>query len=137
MRKPAPIIPVLLGLALLSLSSPAPAQGPFRTEQVRFAKGASSATVNGAIKADGGVSYALTVRAGQTLKVSLRTRNASARFNVIAPGVDQPLFNGSNARDYAGKTPVAGAYRIIVYMTEDAAMRNETADYVLTIGVTG
>jgi len=137
MRKPAPIIPVLLGFALLSLSSPALAQGPFRTEQVRFAKGASSAAVNGAIKADGGVSYALTVRAGQTLKVSLRTRNASARYNVIAPGVDQPLFNGSNARDYAGKTPVAGAYRIIVYMTEDAAMRNETADYVLTIGVTG
>jgi hypothetical protein len=137
MRKPAPIVPVLLGLALLSLPPAALAQGPFRNEQVRFAKGASSATVNGAIKADGGVSYALTVRAGQTLKVSLRTRNASARFNVIAPGVDEPLFNGSSARDYAGKTPVAGAYRIIVYMMEDAAMRNETADYVLTIGVTG
>ena len=137
MRKPAPIAPVLLGVALLSLSPPALAQGSFRTEQVRFAKGASSAAINGAIKADGGVSYTLTVRAGQTLKVSLRTRNASARFNVIAPGLDDPLFNGSNARDYAGRTPVAGVYRIIVYMMEDAAMRNETADYVLTIGVTG
>jgi hypothetical protein len=133
MRKPG-----LIALALLSLSSAALAQAPFRTEQVRFAKGASSATVTGSIRADGGVSYALTVRAGQTLKASLRTRNASARFNVVAPGVDQPLFSSSTmGATYAGRTPVAGAYRIIVYLTESAAMRDETADYVLTIGVTG
>lgn len=127
----------LIALALLALAPTAlPAQTPHRTEPVRFAKGASSATVTGSIRADGGVDHVLVVRAGQTLKVSMRTRNASARFNIIAPGLDEPLFNGSNARDYAGKTPVAGAYRIIVYMTEAAAIRDETADYALTIGVT-
>jgi hypothetical protein len=126
----------LIALAAASLASTAAAQTPFRTEQVRFAKGASSATVTGSIKADRGVSYALTVRAGQTVTVSMRTRSAAARFNVIAPGVDEPLFSGSAAHaTYKGKTPVAGAYSVIVFQTEDAAMRNETADYALTIGV--
>jgi hypothetical protein len=128
--------PALVALAFLGVASPAFAQNPYRTEQVRFAKGASSATVTGSIRADGGVSYALTVRAGQTMKVSMRTGSASARFNIIAPGVDEPLFSGSTARPYTGKTPVAGPYKIVVYIMEAAAMRDETAAYALTIGVT-
>jgi hypothetical protein len=128
--------PALVALAFLGVASPAFAQNPYRTEQVRFAKGASSVTVPGSIRADGGVSYALTVRAGQTMKVSMRTGSASVRFNIIAPGVDEPLFSGSTARPYTGKTPVAGPYRIVVYMMEAAAMRDETAAYALTIGVT-
>jgi hypothetical protein len=70
------------------------------------------------------------------MKVSMRTGSASARFNIIAPGVDEPLFNGSTARPYTGKTPVAGPYKIVVYIMEAAAMRDETAAYALTIGVT-
>lgn len=82
--------PALIALALLVLAPTAlPAQTPHRTEPVRFAKGASSATVTGSIRADGGVDHVLVVRAGQTLKVSMRTRNASARFNIIAPGLDE------------------------------------------------
>jgi hypothetical protein len=128
----------LIAFALLIATSTAVAQSAYRTEQVRFAKGASSATLTGSIRADSGVSHALAVRAGQTMMVSMKTANAAARFNVIAPGLDEPLFSGSNSgARYSGKTPVAGAYRIIVYMTEDAARRDETADYVLTIGVAG
>jgi ABC-type nitrate/sulfonate/bicarbonate transport system substrate-binding protein len=52
--------PALVALAFLGVASPAFAQNPYRTELVRFAKGASSATVTGSIRADGGVSYALT-----------------------------------------------------------------------------
>jgi hypothetical protein len=66
----------------------------------------------------------------------MRTGSASARFNIVAPGVDEPLFNGSTARPYTGKTPVAGPYKIVVYIMEAAAMRDETAAYALTIGVT-
>jgi hypothetical protein len=34
------------------------------------------------------------------------------------------------------RRPSPAPYRIIVYMTEAAAMRDETADYAPTIGVT-
>jgi len=126
---------VLIAAALAALALPSWAQTPHRTEQVRFARGSSATAMMGSIRADGGVDYILPLRAGQTLEVLMRTRNASARFNVMAPGMDEPLFNGSNARDYVGRTPVGGAYRIIVYMTEEAAMRDEIADYVVAISV--
>jgi hypothetical protein len=60
-----------------------------------------------------------------------RERRGSARLDAIAAELDEALFNGSNARDYAGRTPGAGAR-----MTEEAAMRDEIADHVLLIGVT-
>ncbi len=54
----------------------------------------------------------------------MRTRNASACFNIIAPGVDDAAVQRiERAATMPARRPVAGAYRIIVYMTEAAAIR--------------
>ena len=130
--------PLLIAAALLALAPAAVAQDPYRTETVRFTKGVSSKTLNGAIRADQGVNYVLDVRAGQTIKVTMKTSNASAYFNVIAPGVDDPLFIGSTSgTTFVGKAPVSGPHKVIAYLMRNAARRNEVANYTLTFGVTG
>jgi hypothetical protein len=129
--------PALIALALLAFAPAAVAQDPYRTETVRFAKGASSKTLTGAIRGDQGVNYLLDVRAGQTIKVTMKTSNASAYFNVVAPGVDDALFIGSSSgTNFVGKAPVSGPHKIIVYLMRNAARRNEVANYTLTFGVT-
>lgn len=127
----------LIALAVLALApAAAVAQDPHRTETVRFAKGASSKTVTGAIRGDQDIAYALDVRAGRTIKVTLKTSNASAYFNVVAPGVDDALFIGSSSgTTFVGKAPVSGPHKVIVYLMRNAARRNEVANYTLTFGV--
>lgn len=128
----------LFAAALLAFTPAIAAQDPHRTETVKFAKGASAKTITGAIRADQDVSYVLAVRAGQTIMVTLKTSNASAYFNVVAPGVDDPLFIGSTSgTTFVGKAPVSGPHKVIVYLMRNAARRDETANYTLTIGATG
>ncbi len=128
----------LIALAVLAVSPAIAAQDPHRTETVRFAKGTSARTVTGAIRGDQDVSYVLDVRAGQTIKVTMKTSNASAYFNVVAPGVDDALFVGSiSGTTYVGKAAVSGPHKVIVYLMRNAARRNEAANYRLAFSVTG
>lgn len=129
----------LLAAALCLAAPPSTMADDYhRTEDVQFAKGTSSKTITGSIKGDQDLTYVLRVKAGQTIKVSMKTSNASAYFNVVAPGVDDALFVGSaSGSTFTGKAPVAGPHRIIVYLMRNAARRNETANFTLTIGVTG
>lgn len=129
----------LFALALLVAAGGASAApDPGRTETVRFAKGASSKVITGSVKGHGTVNYMVDVRAGQTLKVTMKTSNASAYFNVVAPGADAALFNGSiSGNTHSGVIPSSGAYKVQVYLMRNAARRGETARYTLTIGATG
>ena len=65
------------------------------TRPLRFAKGASSATVKGTLKGDQTIDYKVGARAGQTMKVTLQSSNGSNYFNVLPPGSsDVAVFVG-------------------------------------------
>jgi hypothetical protein len=120
----------------LLLAAPAIAQ---QTTNVTFAKGASSATLKGSIKGDKDHRYVVNARAGQTMTVDFKPTNASAYFNILAPGsAGEAMFIGSTSGNrFSGPLTVSGPHTIQVYLMRNAARRNETANYTLTIGVKG
>lgn len=115
-----------------------PAARDIRQERVSFQPGASSATVSGSIKGYDVVDYLLGARAGQTMSVTITTSNLSSYFNVLPPASETALFVGSTSgNEWTGTLPVDGDYTVRVYLMRNAARRNETAKYTLTLGVTG
>lgn len=125
-----------MAAALLALAAPAAAQ--IRTVPVTFAKGATSATVKGSIKGDATIDYTVSARAGQTLAVSFKPSNAAAYFNVLPPGSAEAIFIGSTSgNSFTGTLPASGNTAIRVYLMRSAARRGESADFTLTIAVTG
>jgi hypothetical protein len=125
-------------LAALGATASLYAQSGIRSERVQFAKGTSSKVIKASIKGDATVDYLVGARAGQTLTVSFVTSNTSAYFNVLPPASGQALFVGSvSGNSFRGAAPATGDYRIRVYLMRNAARRNETANYTLTIGASG
>ncbi len=119
----------------LLLAVPAAAQ---QETNVTFAKGTSSATLKGSIKGEQSRTYIVDARAGQTLTVDFKPSNASAYFNIIAPGADSAMFIGSTEGNrFTGPLTSSGRHRVQVYLMRNAARRNEVANYSLTIGVKG
>jgi len=115
------------------------AAATIETRPIQFAKGASSATVKGTIKGDQTVDYTVRARAGQTMSVKLDTRNTANYFNVLPPGSnDVAIFVGSSGgNEWSGALPADGEYKLRVYLMRNAARRNESASYALTVGVNG
>lgn len=128
--------PTALAAASLLLAVPAMAQ---QKTNVTFARGASSATFKGSIKGDKDSSYIVNARAGQTLTVDFKPTNASAYFNILAPGATgEAMFVGSTSGNrFSGPLTVSGPHTIQIYLMRNAARRNETANYTLTVGVKG
>jgi hypothetical protein len=113
---------------------------PALAEQVvvSFAKGTSSQTLKGSIKGDQSRDYIVDARAGQTMTVDFKPSNASAYFNVIAPGADSAMFIGSTEGNrFSGPLTASGRHTVQVYLMRNAARRGEVANYSITIGVTG
>jgi hypothetical protein len=133
------LAPMTLALLLAASSPAAQAQGDIRTERVHFAKGATSAVVEGKIKGYQTVDYVLGASKGQSMNVSMATKNTATYFNILAPGESEvAFFNGSTAENqYEGVLPATGDYKIRVYMMRSAARRNETANYRLEMIVSG
>lgn len=105
---------------------------------IQFAKGTISKAVKGTIRGDQSKLYSIKVRAGQTLTVNLVTSNASSYFNITAPGAQQALFIGSTeGSSYTGVVPSSGNYNIDVYLMRNAARRNESANFTLTVSARG
>jgi hypothetical protein len=124
---------LLLGATMISAQT-----DDIRKEKIQFAKGASSAIVKGTIKGYKGVDYELQAKAGQTMTAVFKPSNKSAYFNVLPPGSEEALFNGSiTGNRFEGKLPSDGVYTLRVYLMRNAARRNETANYTLEVSVTG
>ena len=130
-----------LACALLVAFLPplASAADGIREERVRFAKGATSATVEGTLRGDQTVDYVLGAAKGQTMNVSLATKHGATYFNILAPGEkDVAFFIGSTSgQQFEGVLPATGDYRIRVYMMRSAARRDEVAPYRLEMIVSG
>lgn len=131
------ILAVTLGLGV---SAPTAAEAAeIQSRQVRFARGAESATINGTVKGDQTIDYKLRGRAGQTMSVTMETSHTASYFNVLPPGSnDVALFVGSTSGNkWSDTLPADGEYKIRVYLMRSAARRNETARFKLNIAITG
>ncbi len=130
---------LLMVCALLAASSLVFAADGIESRPLQFAKGASSATVKGSLKGDKTIDYKLRAKAGQTMSVTLKTSNGVNYFNVLPPGsTGEAIFVGSTSgNEWTGALPADGEYTVRVYLMRSAARRNETANYTLTVGITG
>jgi hypothetical protein len=129
------MVPLFILLVSLLLPSLALAQDT-RTVDVRFPRGTSGTTINETITGYETIDYRLGVSAGQRMNVQLDTGNASNYFNITAPGASEALFNGSiSGNSTSVVIPSSGNYTIRVYLMRNAARRNESADFALTLYV--
>ena len=128
---------MLVACALVAAGPIAAAADGIVSKPLQFAKGTSSATVKGSIKGGQTVDYKLRAKASQTMSVALKTSNASNYFNVLPPGSkDVAIFIGSSeGNEWTGALPADGEYTIRLYLMRNAARRNETANYTLTVGI--
>ncbi len=128
-----------LAVSAIALPVAVIAQAPMpKPERVQFAKGTSSKAIKGTIKGDQSRLFVVNLRAGQKVSVKLVTSNASNYFNVTAPGAQQAMFIGSSAgNSFQDTVPSSGDYTIDLYLMRNAARRNETANFTITIGATG
>lgn len=125
----------VMAAALVLAASPAAAQ---REARVTFAPGAAAATLDGRIRGNEGVTYILGARAGQRMRITFTPSNASANFNVFAPGQATAIFMGAaGGHSFDGVLPATGDYRIQVYLMRSAARRNESASYKIRFAIAG
>jgi predicted secreted protein len=124
---------------LLLSSTCALADDSIESRPLHFVKGSTSATIQETIKGDKTIDYTVSASAGQTMTVTLKTSNASNYFNVLPPGsTGDAIFVGSSGGSrWQGVLAADGEYKIRVYLMRNAARRNETAKFSLTVGVTG
>jgi len=106
---------------------------------VKFPAGKTSTTITNTIKGEKTIDYKVSASSGQTMKVTLNTSNGSNYFNVLEPGSsDVAIYNSSeNTNKFNQQLNKSGVYTIRVYLMRNAARRNETAKYSLSIGLTG
>lgn len=128
----------MLAVCLASLA-PMTVAADIQTKPLQFAKGSSAATIKGSLKGEQTIDYTLRAKAGQTMSVKLATSKGANYFNVLPPGSnDEALFVGSSGGyEWTGALPADGEYKVRVYLMRSAARRNETANYTLTVGITG
>jgi hypothetical protein len=133
--------PLWIAVIVAALTSAPPQPGTLAADvrqRVSFATGASSAMISGSIMGRGAVPYVLSAKAGQTMSVTLETDNGANSFNVLPPGSEAAIGRGEvSGNQWTGVLPVDGEYVVDVFLMRSAARRNETANYTLTVGITG
>lgn len=128
-----------IGLAtMIGLSEADPVQAETVIQQVSFPAGSDGTSLVGAITGDETVRYRLGASAGQRMTVEMTTTNASAYFNITAPGATEALHIGSVAgNSFAGILPAGGNFAVEVYLMRNAARRGETAEFTISFQITG
>ena len=104
------LLPVVLAVALGAAAQDAP-------RRIRFARGGSSATVEGAVVRGERAVYLVGARAGQQMRVRVASPENNAVFQLHAPGGRGTLPGAGEADDataWSGALPRTGDYRIVV-----------------------
>lgn len=128
-RRCALIVVFLTACGLLASANQVGAQ--IRT-RVRFARGATSATVRGRVTGYKYVDYIIGARAGQTLTLKLET-NGSAEIVVFTASGENVA--GANGLEYTGEVESTGDYKIRVLQPRAFARRNNASNYTLRISI--
>jgi hypothetical protein len=109
-----------------------------RIERIQLAAGLTSATINGRIKGEEAVGYTMGATEGQTMSVAFRPENPDCHFNVLPPGSEAALHDGTNAgNDFSITLPLSGDYVTRVYLIQSAAQRGDVCDYKITLEIKG
>jgi hypothetical protein len=129
-------MPALVAAFAILIAGTAGAADGIESRPLKFAKGASSATVKGSIQGRQTIDYKLRARAGQTMTVNLASSHSGLAFNVLPPGSnDVALADAIERQAWSGALPADGEYTIRTYLVRSAARRVEKAGYSLTVGV--
>ncbi len=114
-------IPLAACVALLCAASLTLAAGI----PLRFAPGASSATVEGGIARGETASYLVGAKAGQTMSVTVASEENNAVVTIYLPGRSGKTLpgagEGQDAAAWKGTLPESGTYRIEVGATRGGA----------------
>lgn len=102
---------------------------------IAFAPGSTSATLKGDIQGMDRDIYPITVKAGQTMRVSVSNKYKLVLFHIQLPGTTEAYLPGAgpddDATQWQGVLPASGTYTIIV-----GAMRGKDTRYTLDVRVT-
>lgn len=130
---------ILLGLAVIVSAVGVFSVSAQSTVNVRFRAGASSATLNGSVRGDRYVDYAVGASEGQTMSVKLTKRTGTdVYFNVLRKGSEVAIADDAReVMNWNGKLDSTGTYVIRVYMPKSARLANRASTFRLTVSVTG
>ncbi|TNC65375.1 SH3 domain-containing protein [Rubellimicrobium roseum] len=134
-------IRTLLVAASLALTAVAIQAQEIRTEQVRFAAGATGTSISDEVTGRESVSYLVGAQAGQVMSVVLSSDSTAVYFNLYAPGRgpgDEALAIGElqpEINRWEGVLPASGTYTVSVFLVRSAARRGEAARYTLDIAI--
>lgn len=121
---------VLLGVGALLASAGAVLARPM--PQVRFPRGASGVTLQGAVARGETNDYPLGARAGQFMTVNISSPENNAVFQIWAPS-DEAMDGASEGDDatvWSGELPLNGTYTITVGTTRGGG------EYSLSLEIT-
>lgn len=117
---------------LLALNFDANAQSK---QRVKFARGSSNATVRGTVRGYAYRDYIVSASAGQMMRVSLTSRQASTVFSIFRPDGGE-LGTATETDSADGELPVSGDYIIRVAMMRSAARRaGSVSNYSVSISI--
>ena len=123
---------LVAALVLLALAAGAGAAQQEAVRRVRFARGASSAVLQGSVVRGDRDRFVVGARAGQRLQLSITSLENNAVFHIVAPGGRGALRGAGemdDARRWAGSLPATGDYVVVVGGTRG------NATYRLTIRI--
>lgn len=124
---------LMVGVFACNLSSSVAAQS-LTTEYVPFHEGVSGTVISHTIVGSEVVDYVVTADAGQRLIVDMASSNVSAYYNLTGPYAGAAAHVGSIAgAHFDGVLPSAGDWTISVYLMRNAARRNESASFDLSL----
>ncbi len=104
---------------------------------VRFARGASSATVSGTIRGGRYIDYVLKASGGQYLTVVLNKRSgAPALFNVLPLGSEVAIADDARqSTNWSGELPNDGTYVVRVYLEKADRLANRSSSFRLSFRI--
>lgn len=106
-----------------------------KKQRIRFAKGASSASVKGVARGYDCIDYVVGARSGQELGVTLAAAKRAPFFTVFLPNGDN-LEGAAERNDFNGALSASGDYTIRVCLTRaDARRKNSAAAFTLDVSI--
>jgi len=132
---PGPFLTFLASIQLALFAASGLAQE--QQERVRFAPGATSATVSGSVTGYNSKRYVVGAKAGQVLNIDFRPSKSVLYYNVLKDG--ELLRNSSvEGNDKWSKTlSTDGDYVIDVYLMSAEARYGTKATFKLIASITG
>ena len=105
---------------------------------LRFTPGTNNASANGLLKGpnEPARDHVVSVNAGVTLSVTLRTQSPGTYFSVLHPYGDTIYTNQGDLRTaWSGRLIDAGNYRIRVFLDGPTASAGKAANYTLDVRI--